>query len=82
MIYETWPASDGKLEEIARETAEDKILSTVMTYTAAGWPKSISQVDPAVREFFSVKNELSISEGLLTKGQRIVIPQKNCERTS
>ena len=60
MIRETWPVSDGKLEESARETAEDKILSIVMTYTAAGRPKSISHVNPAVHEVFPVKNELSI----------------------
>ena len=50
------PASDGKPEEIARETAEDKILSTVMTYTAAGWPKSVKWILQFVSSFLSRTN--------------------------
>jgi hypothetical protein len=74
MIRTSWPASDRRLEEIACESSKDKILSAAMHHTVNGWPPSIGEVDPALREFFSVRRDLSVTDGLLCKGDRIVIP--------
>ena len=75
-VRQSWPVSDEKLREIATLTSEDRILQKAISLTSSGWPASIGEVDPTLREFYSVRSDLSVNEGLLIKGSRIVIPEK------
>ena len=52
----------------------DPILSTVYRLTLNGWPDRISQVPRIARQFWEARDELSIEEGLLMKGNCICIP--------
>ena len=45
-----------------------------MEYTLVGWPTHKQDAWLAAREFFGVRNELSVCDGLLLRGDRIVIP--------
>ena len=45
-----------------------------MEYTLVGWPTYKQDVWLAARELFGVRNELSVCDGLLLRGDRIVIP--------
>ena len=44
-------------------------------YTLAGWPKYEQDVPTQLRELFSVRGSLSVSNGLLTYGDRIIVPK-------
>ena len=73
-VRSTWPATDKRLAEIAAETSRDRVLSAAVHYTVAGWPAYQSDVGPELQELYSVRNELSVHNGLLIKASRIVIP--------
>ena len=62
-----------QLEKIEQATAQDSPLQQIAVYITDGWPESVSL--PAV-PYEEVKGELSLYDGLLLRGQRMVIPQK------
>ncbi|KAK7093228.1 hypothetical protein V1264_007018 [Littorina saxatilis] len=74
VVYASWPVSDTKLKQIREETAKDVNLKTAFDYTVAGWPEYKQDVMLAARDFFTIRGELSVCDGLLIKGDRIVIP--------
>ena len=41
-----------------------------------GWPKSIKQVPPELQPFWTFREKLTVEHGLISKGTRIVIPNK------
>jgi len=69
-----WPASDTYLEKIRSETAKDPCLQIAVEYTKSGWPEYKEDVKLGARNLYPVRGELSIWNGLLVKGERIVIP--------
>lgn len=73
-VQSSWPATDARLAEIRQETSHDRVLSAAIHYTASGWPTYQSDVEPELHELFAVRNELSVSNGLLIRTNRIVIP--------
>jgi hypothetical protein len=60
---------------LASETAKDPVLSTVMRYTREGWPQYTKEVYSEVGKFKTLMNSLTISNGCLLHGTRVVIPQ-------
>ena len=62
---------------IRNETRRDKLLSTVLEYTLHGWPSNKSYPrDSEYSPYFLRKNELSVLQGCLMWGSRIVVPEK------
>ena len=68
------PLSDRLLWKIRAASERDPILQEAMNYTRFGWPSHVSSVRNELRDFFSSRTELSISQGLLLYRDRIVIP--------
>ena len=73
-IASSWPVSDAKLDQIREETKKKINLKTALEYTVTGWPTYKQDVKLAARDFFAISGELSVCNGLLVKGDRIVIP--------
>ena len=44
-----------------------------------GWPSSIKQVPPVLQPYLTFREDLTVEDGLILKGTRIVIPNKTCE---
>lgn len=59
-------------KDIQRMTNQDQILSTVKRFILIGWPVEVSE---ELRPFSQRKNELSLHDGCIFWGSRIVIPQ-------
>ena len=59
----------------------DTILSTVYRLTMNGWPDRISQVPRIARQFWGARDELSIEESLLMKGNCICLPPELYDRS-
>ena len=76
VITSTWPITDEKLKEIKAKTQEDPILKTAFEYTISGWPMYKEDVKLAARELYGIRNELSVVDGLLLRGDCIIIPYK------
>ena len=67
------PASDSKLREIQQAQDQDKVCLEIKKQCLNGWPEK-TQVSNAVKPYWQVRGELTIVQGLLLKGTRLVIP--------
>lgn len=57
---------------IAAETAKDSVLSRVFGYTKTGrWP---TKMPPEIQAYHRRRNELSLEDGCVLLGQRVVVP--------
>ena len=68
------PASDRRLEEIRREVAKDDTLAIVSRYVKTGWPDDKRKVHGPVTVYWPERGNLSIHDGLLLRGARLVVP--------
>ena len=66
--------SDHQLARFAEATKEDTILSDLQRVILSGWPDSKGQVPPNAQEFWNYRDELTVAQGLIVKGQKIVVP--------
>lgn len=57
-----------------KKTPKDVALQAAIQYTINGWPENKTEVQLAARDLFVLRNELSVCDGLLIRGDRIVIP--------
>ena len=60
-------------EMIRKETRKDPVLSLVYDYTQRGWP---SPSDQQLKAYHQRRNELTVHQGCLLWGMRVIIPQK------
>ena len=72
-VLEGLPATESRLQEIKDRQQDDAICKQVISFCEHGWPPK-SQVEGPVKKFYSVSAELSVEDGLLLRGSRIVIP--------
>ena len=70
---ESLPATDRQLERIQRHQEEDEECRQVAEYSCSGWP-SRQALPGALRMYHWVATEISVQDGLLMRGSRIVIP--------
>ena len=68
------PVSDATQTAIREATEADATLRKLKTIIRQGWPASKEEVPENVRDYFSFREELSIQNGLVFKGERLVIP--------
>ncbi|XP_055619559.1 uncharacterized protein K02A2.6-like [Toxorhynchites rutilus septentrionalis] len=68
--------SDSCLDEINAETKHDSTLQLVIGYIQNGWPKSSDQVLDAVKVYFNHRSELCFQNGIVFRGDRILVPHK------
>lgn len=53
----------------------DNSLQVLKTTTLQAWPKDKSKVPPLVTPYYSVKDELGTYDGLVLRGERLVVSQ-------
>ena len=68
------PVSPEKLEQIKKATLSDLQLSLVLNYTINGWLKYAKDVPEQIRQYYSVRSDLSVVNGKIIYCNRIVIP--------
>lgn len=66
--------SEEKLKLLQEETVKDHTLHTLYTYIKDGWPTNKKEVPIAIRPYFNFRQELSIFDSIILKGNCIVIP--------
>lgn len=67
--------SSDRIKSIQEETRKDETLAQLTDRIINGWPDSLQEVPPTIRAHWSYRDELSVIDGLVLKGSRIVIPQ-------
>ena len=62
---------------LATESAKEPLISAVMRYTREGWPQEKKQDEGAdMSRLRALMNSLSVSNGCLLHGNRVVIPTR------
>ena len=72
-VIQNVPATEKRLKEIQKAQEADEICQKLYQYCKKGWPHRQS-VAGAVQPYISVASEITVNDGLLLKGNRIIIP--------
>lgn len=67
------PASKQRLDHYRHSQVADPVCSAVIRYCQHGWPRR-EEIEDEVRPYWEVQGELTLHEGLLLYGSRIVVP--------
>ena len=73
-VLSVLPVSSEKMEELRKATAEDECLQKIHKYALIGWPVRDGGVSPEIRPYFSFRDELIPEDGVILKGDKIVVP--------
>ena len=68
------PATPTKLQQIRDETGRDPVLSLLKEMVFEGWPQKREECPQLLHGYWNFREELTIEDGLVLKGDRIVIP--------
>ncbi|XP_061180813.1 uncharacterized protein K02A2.6-like [Saccostrea echinata] len=69
------PIAPNRLKDIQDETAKDNTLQNLGSSIRNGWPDCKTLVPELIVPYFEIRDELSIQNGVIFKGDRAVIPQ-------
>ena len=64
-----------RLNEIRKETKADPVPDQLQGIITAGWPDSVKDLPPVIRSYWLDRDELSVNDGIIMKGSRIIIPE-------
>ena len=67
------PISAARLEQFQKETEKDQTLQVVREYIMNGWPKSSKDIDPCIKLYYMIRDDLSCVHNLILKNQRNVV---------
>ena len=67
------PISDPTLEEIRQETRADESMQVLTKVILQGWPDDKSSVPPIALPYFNQRDELMVQNGLIFRGERVVV---------
>ena len=56
-------------------TDNDEILQTLKNTILEGWPESKTSLPPTVSPYFHIRDELIVHDGLILRGDRLIIPK-------
>ena len=73
-VISSAPVSDRKMEEIRAATAKDSQLATLKKVIQSGWPETVKQCSPAITEYWNHRDEITEVNGVLLKGEKIIVP--------
>ena len=74
MVLDNLPVSKEKLNEIKQVTRNDYVLQKLSSTIVEGWPETKQTLPPELHAYFQYRNEITSAEGLLLKGDRVIIP--------
>ena len=65
---------DKTTQEVREATQKDPGLQTLLQFIDEGWPARKSDVPEPIRLYFDIRDTLSHQDGIILKGERILIP--------
>ncbi|KAG8178031.1 hypothetical protein JTE90_025086 [Oedothorax gibbosus] len=75
MVSVVVQASQSKIAELKQATQNDPEMKAVQQYIQEGWPKDRQSVSVLAKPYWNLQSELHIEDGLICRGQRLVIPR-------
>ena len=73
LMIQSIPATATKRQTIREAQAADEVCQKLFDYCKHGWPH-VHNLSGPLRPYRSIASELTVHDGLLLKGNRIVIP--------
>ena len=73
-VVEHLPASEGRLAQIRVAQEADSICKRLMDLVQNGWPPNRRALTPDLQQYWQYHQDLLMADGLLMKGERLVIP--------
>ena len=67
--------SEHEAEMFRVETKNDEVLQAVKAIVQSGWPAEKRKLPPTVAIYYDFRDELVIQDGLLFRGDRLVVPK-------
>ena len=67
------PMSEERLLLIQQDTEADESLQVLKAVIQKGWPEHKSNVPSIISPYFNMRDEMSIRDGLIFKGERVVV---------
>ena len=74
-VVSTLPISKPKLNQLQSMTQCDPDLQQLVQITQKGWPDRKSKVPTQCLPYWSFREQISFSDGILFKGEKIIIPK-------
>ena len=65
----------AKMQEVKDETAKDQTLQLLSRQVAQGWSDNAKKADLAVKPYWSLRDDISVEDGIVLLGSRIIIPK-------
>jgi len=65
---------EKRIQEIQSETSKDETLQLLRTTIQQGFPEHKEMLSPQLTPYFNIRDELSVYNGIVFKGERVVIP--------
>ena len=69
------PISQPRIEEIQRETESDGAMQILKSTILQGWPSTKSAAPPETSPYYQIRDELTVQNGIIFRGERCVIPR-------
>ena len=67
---------DHRMEEIRQATAQDSQFQVLCKYIMEGWPEVRQEIPEELKQYFDIRDTLTVEDGIVYKGERIVVPVK------
>ena len=68
------PIKSDRLDEIRVATERDESLSCLKNTIMKGWPPNKDAMPNSLTPYFSYRDELTVQDGIIMRGERVVIP--------
>ena len=70
------PVSEKRIAEIRDATENDSSMQILIKVIHEGWPESRDKVPVEALPYYAIRDTLSFQDGIVLKGERLVIPEK------
>ena len=65
-----------KMDRLRELTCKDPELSVLRAVIVNGWPTKAQDLPKSIRDYWSIRDFLSVVDGVITKGARTVVPKE------
>ena len=74
-VVDSIPFAPAKQCLLKQNTSDDPDLQEVINVIMSGWPDERTKVPPSVRPYYEYKDELAVYDGIVFRGECVVIPK-------
>jgi hypothetical protein len=69
------PISETRREQLSKATASDSTCGQLVRMIRDGWTNEYKHAPKQVQPYYAYRDELTVQDGLIVKGERVVIPE-------